>query len=303
MNSTSKALRNSIITVGSFDGIHKGHQSIIRSLVTAAHKTQKQAIVFTFFPNPTVFLRKINSPYYLTTQEEKNNLLKDLGVDHIITLTFNEALSQTEPEKFIQDIFNQNNFESIFIGHDFRFGIGRKGDVQTLNQLSAELGFSVCIQKPVSKNNVVISSTHIRELISQGDVKQAALLLGRSYSIQGKVVHGDGRGKKIGLPTANIQIWPQKLLPIQGVYAANVTIEGNKYSGIVNIGVRPTFYKKRVKQATEVHVLDFDEQIYDCDIKLEFIQFLRPENKYENAQALMLQIQKDIQQTREIIKA
>lgn len=292
---------HTFITIGSFDGIHKGHQKIISRLVLAAKKKQNKAVVVTFFPNPVVYLKNIRTPYYLTTLEEKKDLLSCLGVDQIETLDFNKSLSQTEPDQFIKDIHKQFHFACVIISQGFRFGRDRKGDIHTLKKLSSELSFSVVLQNPICENKLIISSSRIREYIQNGDVLKASELLGRRYSITGRVVHGDGRGKKIGLPTANIKTWHQKLLPGHGVYAVKVLIDGASRAGIVNIGLRPTFYENPVPQTTEVYILDWDEDIYGHELYVEFFKFLRSEIKFKDAAALMKQINEDIKQTRKLL--
>ena len=298
---SKEAEKNYWITIGSFDGIHLGHQRIISNLVENAHAVGSHAAVIIFFPNPTVFLKKVQEAYYLTTPAEKEQLIYNLGIDLLLTLPFNQELAKTCAREFIHQLHARLQFTNVLIGSDFYFGVNREGDIHTLESLGKDLDFEVIKQVPILVSNKQISSSHIRNLIKKGNVRKAKLLLGRHYSILGRVVHGDSRGKKLGIPTANISTWQQKILPAEGVYVAVAHIDKIQRGAIVNIGTRPTFYKKSSIRTTEAYLLDWKEDLYGQELELEFICRLRPEKKFDSAKKLMNQIHQDIQRSREIL--
>ena len=289
------------ITIGSFDGLHVGHQTIIHRLVEDAHQNEQKAAVVTFFPNPVVFLKKINTPFYLTTNLEKTGLLKQFGVDQTITYPFDAQFSQSSAESFIQKLYKKVPFDTIYIGYDFHFGKNRDGNEQKLSELGQQYGFQVVVQKPVDFNSLPISSSIIRSYVSEGKVDILYPFLNRWYSLMGKVVHGDGRGKELGVPTANIEYESQKLLPPNGIYATRIHIGDEVHPAATNIGFRPTFYNTPSTKTVEAYILDWDRDIYDKIVTLEFVCKLRDEIQYKDRQALIEQIQKDIKETREII--
>ena len=289
------------ITIGTFDGVHLGHQAIINSLVRGGHTHNKLAVVATFFPHPAEILRGIDGPYYLNTLQERERLIKELGVDEIITLHFTDEFAKKTAHAFIKDLFAQTPFSVILVGYDFHFGAKREGDISILRDLGKEFGFEVRTISPKMIHGQVISSSAIRQLILKHEVRQAAEYLGHWYSVSGEVVHGDGRGKHIGVPTANVAIWPRRLMPASGVYAARVELEDRSFPAVLNIGNRPTFYFPPAEQTVEVHILDFHEELYGKTIKVNFIDFLRLEKRFESAIELMDQIRKDIQTTREVL--
>ena len=289
------------LTIGSFDGVHRGHQAVIRLLTGESHKRQSASIVVTFFPHPVKVLRGDHQPYYLSSPEEKNQILKSLGVDTILTLHFDHTLASQSAESFIQTLHQQLKFSTLLIGHDFRLGANRSGDINTLTELGKKFGYQVRAIEPFQSSSKNISSSLIRELLKSGDLSEANALLGRPYSVQGRIIHGDGRGKHIGLPTANLDIWQEKLMPAVGVYAAVAELDGRRWMSVVNIGNRPTFYEKPFQQTVEAHLLDFNQEIYDREMRLRFIRRIRPEMKFDSAGHLMVQINQDIQLAREVL--
>ena len=297
----SKPTPRAWITIGSFDGVHRGHQTIIKKMVEESHKENKPSVVVTFFPHPLKVLKNLDGPYYLNSPEEKNQILKNLGVDSILTLRFNRDLSKLSAGSFIQMLHEELQFTCLLIGYDFRFGANRSGDFQSLTALGKELGYCVKAIEPFQVTSQPVSSSSIRELIRAGKIRAANELLGYSYAVKGRIIHGDGRGKHIGLPTANLDVWEEKLLPPVGVYAAFAEIDGKRYKTALSIGKRPTFYKHPLQQTIEAHILDFDADIYGKEVRLIFIQHIRAEMKFDNAQTLMVQINQDIQFTREVL--
>jgi riboflavin kinase/FMN adenylyltransferase len=289
------------LTIGTFDGVHLGHQAIISNLVRSAHTLKKIAVVATFFPHPAEILRGIDGPYYLNTLQERESLIKEIGVDRIIILNFTEEFAKKTAHDFIRDLYAQSPFSCILVGYDFHFGAKREGDITILRDLGKEFGFKVRTISPKMIHDQVISSSTIRQLILKHEVRQAAELLGRWYSVSGEVVHGDGRGKHIGVPTANVAAWPRRLMPAGGVYAARVEMDHRSLPAVLSIGNRPTFYFPPVEQTMEVHLLDFHKDIYKETIKVDFIDFLRLEKRFNSAEELMEQIRKDIQSTREVL--
>jgi len=289
------------ITIGSLDGIHKGHQHILRELVKGAHAFSQSALVITFYPNPAEVLRNIKDAFYLSTPEEKDRMLKALGVDSILTIHFDQALSRMSAEDFIRILHSQLHFSCLLIGHDFRMGSNREGDIHTLKRIGDALGYFVRSISPLQQSNIPISSSLIREAVRKGEMEEAADLLGGPYEIQGRIIHGDGRGKHIGLPTANVAPWEKKIVPARGVYAAFAIVDGVFYQAVVNIGFRPTFYEQPLQSTIEAHLLDFKEDIYDKSICLIFIRQIRAEKRFASAEALMTQIRQDIQTSREVL--
>lgn len=300
--STQKSLHSSRITIGSFDGLHIGHQTIIHDLVTGAQQSDQSTVLVTFSPNPLVYFKQIRTPFYLTVDDEKEHLIDRLGVEETLILPFTKQLAATPAEDFTQMLHKRLQFDHLYVGYDFRFGAGRKGDPDLLKNMGAQLGFTVHVQSPITKNQLPVSSSHIRNLVSNGHLAQARPLLGRDYLVMGKVIHGDGRGKKIGVPTANIETKPEKLLPPHGIYATRIHIGDETRPAAVSIGVRPTFYDRVVPATIEAHILDWSQDIYGKTISLEFVELLRDEIQYSGAAALTKQINKDIQRTREIIE-
>jgi riboflavin kinase / FMN adenylyltransferase len=291
------------ITIGSFDGVHVGHKEIIHSLIEGSQKENSASIVVTFFPNPIVHLKNIEEPFYLTLPVEKDKILSQLGVDSILTIRFDHAVSRLSPKDFISILHKQLNFTHLIIGYDFRLGADRAGGFSTLEEIGQEMGFSVHLIDALMLNKQPVSSSRIRTAIKNGDLEIANKMLGYPYNITGQVVHGDGRGKKIGLPTANISVWKGKLLPKNGVFAAFANMGGSKYPTVISIGVRPTFYDQPKVQTIEAHILNFSDQIYNKHITIEFISRLRDEIKYESVEDLMKQVRKDIINTKEILKS
>ncbi len=288
-------------TIGAFDGVHLGHQTLIQTLVKESRQAGKSSTVVTFFPHPVKVLRDTKGPYYLTTPEEKNQIIKSLGVDTILTLHFTHSLANQSADSFIRILYNQIHFSCLLIGYDFRFGANREGDIHILSALGKELGYCVRAIEPFSKTAQPVSSSRIRELIQAGEIRSANDLLGRPYSARGRIIHGDARGRQFNMRTANLEIWPEKLLPCPGVYAAFAELGNQRFQTVVNIGSRPTFYEKPTLQTVEAHLLDFNQDIYDQQMQLKFIQRIRPEKKFSGAEELMVQIKQDIQFTREVL--
>jgi riboflavin kinase/FMN adenylyltransferase len=290
---------NSVITLGNFDGIHLGHQELVRMVIRRAREINGQSMVVTFRPHPLKVLAPEKCPPLISIYEEKVQLFEKLGIDVLVKIPFSLHFAEMSPREFVKDILcDLLGAKDIFVGYNYKFGKGREGNTRTLRQMGEEYGFSVHEVEQISLDGEVISSTKIRQLLKAGEVEHAAKLLGRPYAITGIVIKGDSRGKTLGFPTANIAS-KHAIIPSNGVYAVKLLAREKCLNGVVNIGLRPTFDTKSL--AIEVHVFDFNEDLYGEEITLFFIRKLREEKKFETAEALIGQISKDIGTAREIL--
>ena len=290
---------SSIITLGNFDGLHLGHQELIKKIILRAKETDSLSMVVTFRPHPLKILAPEKCPPLISIYEEKIQLIEKLGIDVLVKIPFTIDFSKMEPRDFVKNILvDLLGAKEIFVGYNYRFGKGRKGNIQMLKDLGKELGFIVREIEQVSLDGEVISSTRIRQLLTNGEVEHAAKLLGRPYALCGIVVKGDGRGRGLGFPTANIAS-RHSIIPSNGVYAVRLFVRDKYYSGIVNIGMRPTFDAKSM--AIEVHIFDFDEDIYGEEMTVYFANKIREERKFGNAQALIKQINADINIAKDLL--
>jgi riboflavin kinase / FMN adenylyltransferase len=296
------SLAETWLTIGSFDGVHLGHQFLIKKMVESAHSAGQRAAVLTFFPHPVVVLRGLLSPYYLTTPDEKASLLLSLGVDDVITMPFTRELAGLTALEFMQKVKQHITITNLWVGYDFALGRNREGDIPTLTRIGEELGYQTHIFKPVSENGEPISSRLVRRLLSEGEVGQAASLLGRYYDISGKIVHGDGRGRLIGIPTTNLEYDLERLLPRPGIYATFVHHAGKVFPSVTNIGTNPTFITAPMAHLrVETHLLDFSGDLYGSEQHLDFVKFIRPEAKFNSVEALVQRINEDILIARQVL--
>jgi riboflavin kinase / FMN adenylyltransferase len=288
----------SIVTIGVFDGVHRGHQALINQIVQEAHSTGRQAVVVTFFPHPDFVLRGLTGRYYLTSPEQQAALLKALGVDVVVTESFNEELRQMRAATFVDRLLAHVRMAALRVGEDFALGYQREGNVAFLTEQGREKGFDV---KPVDLvvndgEGLPITSTGIREALLAGNVEQARDWLGRGYTVEGPIAHGQQRGRTIGFPTANLAVWEEQVLPANGVYAGWATLNDEQFIAVTNIGVRPTFDGQNV--TVEAHLLDFNRDIYDQKLTLSFEKRLRAEKKFNGIEELMAQIKADVESGR-----
>ncbi len=297
------ALKNTWLTIGSFDGIHLGHQAIIRNLTAGAHAAGAQAVVFTFYPHPSVVLGKRRNANALTTPEERAVILAEMDVDVLVTYPFNLEVAQRSARDFLVELQDRLDFQQLWVGQDFAMGHNREGNVPRLRELGKELGFRLHVIPPVEIDGERVSSSRIRALLSVGDVAAAARLLGRPYSLAGIVERGDGRGSQIGIPTANLAVPSERLIPAIGGYACRARLRTGVCDAVANIGVRPTFKDSSGQLTVEAHLLDFKGDLYGQRMELDFIAWLRGEHRYPSAEALIAQINKDIVRARELLKA
>jgi riboflavin kinase / FMN adenylyltransferase len=292
---------NTWLTIGSFDGVHVGHQQLIHELNVSAKQAGGRSVVLTFHPHPSVILRGRSGAFYLTPPQEKAVLLDQLNVDIVITYPFTYELSQSTAREYISLLKRHLGFQQLWVGYDFALGKGREGDVPYLKVLGEEFNYTVHVVEPVEINGQIVSSSLVRKLIAEGEVAEASKLLGRHYRVGGEVVHGDGRGKKIGIPTANLETGNEKLIPGAGVYACLAQIKDKFWPAAVNVGTRPTFESSDQKSHVEAYILDFSAELYDQTIALEFVERLRGEVRFQSVEDLLKQIHVDIDQTQEII--
>ena len=291
--------RNTVLTIGAFDGVHLGHQHLVGQMISRAKQTDCLSALLTFHPHPNAILMPDNPPKYLTTPGQKAMLLERLGLDILIILPFDLRLANTPARDFIARINGPLRIRELWIGQGFALGRGREGDVATLSLIGQQLGFEVRVVPPFTLDGQVVSSTRIRQLLAEGRVGEAARLLNRYHSLSGEVVHGAGRGRRYGIPTANLQVRANRAVPANGIYAVWAVVGDERRKGVVNIGYRPSF--DNGERTIEVHILDFNENIYGCDLLVEFVQWLRPEQRFDSVNALYAQIERDIQQTRAVL--
>lgn len=290
-----------VLTIGAFDGIHLGHQRLMAEVRAAASALHGVSAVMTFEPHPDRVLWPDRERLYLMPLDERLRLLASLGIEHTIVLPFDLELARVPAEAFMQQVCAAMDLRELWIGPDFRLGAGGRGTAPVLADLGRELGYTVKHVEQVALDDQVVSSTAIRNMLSQGRVEQATRLLGRFFELRGVVVHGDHRGRTIGIPTANIATATEQYLPADGVYACYVLLPGETQGrpAVTNIGVRPTFDTKR--RTVEAHLLDWNGDIYDATIAVQFVQRLRGEQRFNGIEALLAQIHADIASAREIL--
>ncbi|HET8864193.1 MAG TPA: bifunctional riboflavin kinase/FAD synthetase [Gracilimonas sp.] len=295
---------NTVVTVGTFDGVHKGHRKLINTVVDKARSRDARSVVVTFDPHP----REIINPgkggiKLLTTLKERCEILEDLGIDVLLVIPFDRDFSLLTSEDFVRDIIHEKVGVSEFvIGYDHHFGRDREGTIETIEKLGKELGFDANVVSKEEMGEVTISSTVIRKtLAEEGNVKKAAGYLNRNYLLNGIVMHGDERGRTIGYPTANLKPEHEnKVIPKNGVYAVKVRVSGEWYGGMMNIGVRPTFGED--EKTLEVHIFDFEKEIYGETIQVRFFDRIRDEKKFNGIEELKGQLDSDKQKSLELLK-
>lgn len=291
---TIHEINNAVVTAGTFDGVHLGHQQILSRLRTVADKTGGQTVLITYWPHPRLVLKPWeNTLLLLSTFPEKANLLEQYGVDHLVKIPFTQEFAQMSPEDYIKVILSERVKTShMIIGYDHRFGKDRTGGLEELKAFAPKYNYEVEEIPRQDIDEIGISSTKIRRALETGDITTANKYLGRSYSIAGKVTHGKKLGRSIGFPTANIAIKEgYKLIPSDGTYAVKVCNKYRKFDGMLNIGQRPTVGGEN--KTIEVHIFDFNQDIYDKEISIEFIDHIRDEIKFDSIEALKHQLEED----------
>ena len=286
-----KKVPNAVVTIGTFDGVHRGHQEILRNMVNRAKEIGGESVVVTFYPHPRQVLSHDSGIRFISTQEEKIAHLEALGIDNLIIIKFTKEFAAIPSEDFIKDYLVKNIQPTVLIiGYDHHFGKGRTGDFGMLYELGSQYHFKVEKIQEQDVDNVAVSSTKIRHYLENGDIKHANMLLGYEFSYTGKVVHGQQVGHKMGYPTANIEVAEEfQLIEKQGVYATFAEIGGRSYPAMTYIGKRPTMEDNR-PQSIETHIISFDGTLYDKEIKIRFVDFVRDDKKFDNFEALKRQI-------------
>lgn len=298
----------SVVTIGVFDGVHVGHQYLIRRVVEEAHARNMQAVVLTFFPHPDIVIRGLKGRYYLTTPEQRAEQLLKLGVDIVVTQTFDDSIRHVRAADFVDRLLKHLNMKVLRVGADFAMGYQREGNIPFLTALGGEKGFVV---EPIeliqsAKDDEIISSSRIREALEAGDMEQVRAYLGRGYALCGEVIHGKKRGRSIGFPTANIDVWEDQIIPRNGVYAGFAYLGDdrspeNRLMAMTNVGISPTFMNSDI--TVEAYLLDFDRDIYGQKLTITFEKYLRPEAKFDSLDALIAQIQRDVDEGRVYLEA
>ncbi|MDX8385240.1 MAG: bifunctional riboflavin kinase/FAD synthetase [Gallionella sp.] len=285
------------LTIGNFDGVHQGHKALLNELKSAAKERGLLTAVVIFEPHPREFFTPEQAPVRLTSLREKLEFFKSMGLDRVQVCRFNAKFAQMSAEEFIRALHAELHAEYVLIGDDFRFGSGRVGDFAMMEKIGSQLGFKVQVMHSVVHDGVRVSSTAVRGALAAGQMKTAQQYLGRHYSISGKVVYGDGLGKKIGYPTANIQ-FKHNRAPLNGIYVVQTHAENlGVLQGVASLGVRPTV-KQDGKPVLEVHLFEFSKQIYGKHLRVEFLQKLREEKKFSNVETLTQQIAMDVEQAK-----
>ncbi len=285
--------KGTCLTLGNYDGVHLGHQSILKNLVKEGLKRRLPSVVYTFMPHPVKMLAPHIAPLLITTLEQKLELLSNTGVSAVIVEKFDKTFSQQSAESFFYDILIKRlNARFITVGYDFTFGKKREGNIETLEILCYKNGIDDVIVKPVLKSKMLVSSTLIRKRLMAGEITESNQLLGHPFNITGRITKGEGRGKSLGWPTINL-LTENELIPPHGVYATQTEIAGTTYKSLTNIGVNPTFYGATRK--IETHLLNCKRNLYGKKAQIYFLKFLRDEKKFTSPNKLALQIKKDVQ--------
>ncbi len=284
------------LAIGVFDGVHLGHQKLLQSMVAAARAKEARPAVLTFFPHPSAVIHNRHGRLYLCPLEERVDLLTDQGLELVITHPFNDEIRRTSAADFIDQLCQNLELKELW-GGSFGLGFNREGDLPFLQKLGQKMGFTVHqFEAMVHWNGHRVSSSRVRRGLQKGEMDDVSGCLGRPYRVTGTVIPGDGRGRALGIPTANLRVWPEQLLPTNGVYATYAWLEGQKYAAATNVGYRPTVDGHDLN--VEAHLLDFETDIYGRELTLEFVKRIRDEQKFPNLEALIAQIKADIQRVR-----
>jgi riboflavin kinase/FMN adenylyltransferase len=286
------------LTIGSFDGVHRGHQALVASMTAAANETGLPLVILTFYPHPSVVLRERQPAFYITLPEERASLLGELGTSIVITQRFNKALSRVKADAYLKMLKEHLGFRGLWIGENFALGHRREGNPVFLEEAGKRMDFKLHVVSPLLIDGEIVSSTRVREALRSGDVARAASYLGRSFVLPGVVVKGSDRGKSLGFPTANLSIWKERACPGPGVYACIAQIEDKQWPAVTNIGVRPTFDNDHQRTRVETHLLDYDGDLYGQVLHLTFIDRLRDEQRFPDPAALIRQIERDVRLAR-----
>lgn len=288
--------RETLLTIGVFDGVHAGHRYLLEKLQhRAAEKTLLSGVV-TFIPHPQSVLHPHDQPPWLSDVEDRVRSIQELGINMVAVLTFTPRVAQLGAREFMSLVKKQLRMQGIMVGPDFTLGRGREGNINLLRTLGREMKFSVEALRPYTINGEVVSSTLIRQALAQGDMKRVKRLMGRHFYLRGKVITSDKRGRALGFPTANLDIKPQQALPGNGIYATIAQVDNKQFPSATNIGIRPTFGEG--EKTVEAHLLNYKGDLYGKEVRLEFVQKLRDEQRFASAEELKAQIRKDIREAK-----
>lgn len=290
-----------VLTIGTFDGIHRGHQHLIRQLVQHAHDTGRLSAALTFYPHPRAILSPESPPRYLSSPEERAALLAEMGVDVLVQLPFTRELAETSAADLVDQLLSALRMTELWVGAGFSMGRRREGTTDRLQALALERGFTLRVIEPLVDGGEPISSTRIRNLLMEGRVEEAGRLLGRPYTLSGTVAAGAHRGRTLGFRTANLPVDPTRAVPRDGVYVVRAVTDDGRRGGVANIGVRPSF--DAGERLLEVHVLDYDGDLYGRWMAVEFVRWLRPERRYDSPAELVEQIERDVAEARAVLAA
>jgi riboflavin kinase/FMN adenylyltransferase len=293
--------KDTLLTIGVFDGVHLGHKYLISQLKEQARLQNLLSVLITFRQHPQEILSPQSKLPFLTDLFQRTNLLKNEGIEDIITLSFTRELAQLSARQFLSLLKKYIRMRGLVIGYDFALGQNKEGNTNTLSALGQEMGFSVTVIPPIVIDGEVVSSTAIRNALSEGDMKRVQNLIGRPFRLYGRVIPGAGRGIELDFPTANLDIDPEQALPAEGVYATWCYIDDKTYQSVTNIGKRPTFGNGQL--TVEIYLLDYHGDLYEQELKIDIIQRLRSEKKFNTVEELKKQITKDIEQGRAIFKS
>ncbi len=293
--------KDTVLTIGVFDGVHLGHKALLAEIKAQAKQLDALSCVVTFRYHPDELLSPNKSLPYLTSLNRRVKLLKAEGIDLVVTVTFNRELISLEADEFVALLKKHLKMRGLVVGPDFALGKGRKGNIEYLRQSGQNMNFTVTIVPPVEVNHEVVSSTAIRNALAAGNMKRVADLAGHYFSFTGKVIEGEKRGRRLGFPTANLDVHPRQALPPFGIYATLAHIGGKTYQSVTSIGIRPTFTEGR--RTIEVYILDFEKDIYNKELKVDFIAKLRDEQKFSSVDELVRQINEDVKQGRTILNS
>ena len=296
---SSPPRESALLTIGVFDGVHLGHRYLLEQLREAAAREDAISAVLTFTNHPRTVIRPGDCVPYITTVKDRLELLRNEGVDLVIPLTFDEELSRLQAHEFVDLLRERLNMRGLVMGSGFAMGHKRGGTPETLAEMGRDKGFSTTVVEPVAAQGEEVSSTAIRDAITRGDMSKACRLLGRRFLLRGEVVKGQGRGRELGFPTANLGMPEGQVVPGDGIYAARAMIGGSALPAAVSIGVRPTF--EDGARVVEVHILDFGGDLYGAELAVEFVERLRDELRFDSVEELVAQMREDVEQTRQAL--
>jgi riboflavin kinase/FMN adenylyltransferase len=295
----ARSSRPAAVSVGAYDGIHVGHQHLLRQMKGAADGLGYGTAVVTFHPRPQAVLAPHLPALHLTTPSEKISLLEQLGIDLTVLLPFTLELARTSAAEFVQAMVTRLAMRQLWVGPGFALGHNREGDVSSLQRMGQSLGFDVRVVEPLVVDGALVSSTRIRQLLGQGQIREATALLGHYPSLSGRVVGGAKRGRELGFPTANLEVPDWLAMPANGIYASYMWSTGQRRPAVTSIGVRPTFGE--TEHTVEAHLLNFDGELYGLEVKLELVDYLRPEIRFPTAAALIEQMRADVEQAARLL--